>query len=220
MAAGKTFKFTGTSIRIQTAWATESPAQAITAVSKATQATVTSSAHGYGDGDVIRIRNVLGMVELNNSAYVVLDASTNTFGLADTDSTGYASYVSGGVLDQATFSNFCELTSYSRTGGTSPEIDSTSLCSTAQEFVTGLPDFGSVQLDYKFAPRTGVQSAIEAAYRSGDTIAVQVELPNDGGLFVLLGTITQTSEQVSNGGIWTGSATFRITGPRVDIELV
>jgi hypothetical protein len=219
MSAGKSYKFTGTKIRVQTGYQVDSPPHAISAISQAAEAVVTSAGINLDDGDVVRIRNVVGMTEVNDGVYVALENSTNTLNLADTDSTGYGAYVSGGVVDIATFSNFCELTSYNRTGGTSPQIDTTSLCSTAQEFVSGLPDFGTVQLDYKFAPLTAIQSAIQAAYEAGDTIAIQVELPNNGGLLVLLGTVTQTSEQAANGGIWTGSASFRITGRRVDIDL-
>ncbi len=219
MSAGKSYKFTGTKIRIQTGYRVDSPPKTVSAVSKATEAVVTSTGINLDDGDVVRLRNVVGMTEVNDGVYVALDTTTNTLALADTDSTGYGTYVSGGVVDVATFSNFCELTSYNRTGGTSPQIDTTSLCSTAQEFVSGLPDFGTVQLDYKFAPLTAIQSAMQAAYESGETIAIQVELPNNGGLMVLLGTVTQTSEQAANGGIWTGSASFRITGRRVDVDL-
>lgn len=219
MSAGKSYKFTGTKIRVQTGYEVNSPPHAITGITKAVEAVVSSAGINLDDGDVVRIRNVVGMTEVNDGVYVALDNTTGTLGLADTDSTGYGTYVSGGVVDVATFSNFCELTSYNRTGGTSPQIDTTSLCSTAQEFVSGLPDFGTVQLDYKFAPLTAIQSAMQDAYESGETIALQVELPNNGGLLVLLGTVTQTSEQAANGGIWTGSASFRITGRRVDIDL-
>jgi hypothetical protein len=215
MAGGKRFKFTGSTIAVLAAYAANP--KTITAVSKANPAVVTSTAHGYANGDVVRIAGVVGMTDLNGEVFVINNVTTNTFDLVDTDSTGYATYTSGGTAAKGVFSNFCELTGYNRAGGSSPEIDATSLCSTASEFELGLPDFGTTQLDYNFAPRTSVQTALESLYRSGAKMAVKVSLPNSGGDMIQLGFVQQTGETVGNGGIWTGSITIRNTGQRVDV---
>ncbi len=125
--------------------------------------------------------------------------------------------MSGGKADVGAFSNFCELTGYNRAGGSSPEIDAESLCSTAKEYEIGLPDFGTTKLDFNFAPRTAIQVALDAFYRSGEKMAVKVVLPKNGGEMVQLGFVQQTSEQVGKGGLWTGSMTLRNTGPRYDV---
>ena len=61
------------------------------------------------------------------------------------------------------------------------------------------------------------EAALEA---SGDITAVQVILPNNGGMRVHTGFVTQTSEQAGNGTIWTGTASLQLTGQSLDVETV
>ena len=217
MAGGKRFKFTGSQIAVLTDFGADSPSLSITGISKANPAVVSVSNHGLDSGDVVYITGCAGMLEVNDEAYIVKYKTGGTFELVDTDSTGWGMWSSGGKMDQASFSNFCELTSYNRSGGSSPEIDADSLCSTAKEYEIGLPDFGTTQIDFNFAPRTAIQIAVDSFYRSGEKTAVKVELPNNGGEMVQLGFVQQTSEQVGKGGLWTGSLTIRNTGPRYDV---
>jgi hypothetical protein len=139
--------------------------------------------------------------------FIVSAASGSDFTLFDTDSSSYNTYTSGGTFDEAAFGDLCELTNYNRTGGTSPEIPATTICSTAQEYELGLPDFGTTAIDYNFAPETAVQTALHDFYISGAGMAARVILPNDGGNMVLLGFVQQESELAGVGGLWTGSTT-------------
>lgn len=219
MSASSTFKFAGSTIAVLTAFVTNSPASAITAITKADPAVVTCVGHGLVDGQVVKLTGIVGMTELNDGVFVVDVQSEDTFQLVNQDSTSYGAYVSGGTISEGEFSNFCELTGYNRQGGSSPEIDSTSLCSDAAEFEIGLPDFGTTQLDFKFAPQTAIQLAIATFYTgssAGNKMAVRVDLPNSGGRMVQLGFIQQTTESANVNGIWTGSLTIRNTGARVD----
>tara|TARA_R110000765_G_scaffold221139_3_gene325004 strand:- start:816 stop:3371 length:2556 start_codon:yes stop_codon:yes gene_type:complete len=81
----------------------------ITAVTSANPPVVTSSSHGFSNGDVVQIEGVggigidTGMIELNGNRYTVASSTTNTFALqtvastpANVDGSGYATYVSGG----------------------------------------------------------------------------------------------------------------------------
>jgi hypothetical protein len=78
--------------------------QVITAISQANPAAVTSVAHGLTTGDVVRIINVEGMVEVNNLNFTVTKSTDDVFTLNATDSTGYTAYTSGG--------RFCKEVSY------------------------------------------------------------------------------------------------------------
>ena len=216
MAAGLRYKWTGTVIAILTAFAVDSPANAITAVTNANPAVVTDAGHNLVDGSVIKIAGVVGMTELNGGTFVVNVLSSSTYELVGVDSTGYGAWASGGTYTIATFSNWCELTNYNRTGGSSPEIPATTICSVATEYEIGLPDFGTTQMDFNFAPQSPIQLAIAAGYAAGTITAVKVVLPNSGGTMVQLGFIQQTSEQAGNGGLWSASLTMRNTGNRVD----
>lgn len=217
MAGGKRYKFSGSEIALSIAFTGNT---VISGISKAKPAMVTAADHGYVEGAVVKITDVGGMTEINDRLFVVGDVTDDTFQLIDVDSTKYGAFAGpGGSVQVAQMSNFCELTGYNRSGGSSPEIDATTICSEASEFEVGLPDFGTTQFDYNFAPRTAIQMAVEQAYRNQDPVAIRVKLPRNGGEMVQLGFVQQTSESASNGGLWTGSMTVRNTGQRIDIAI-
>lgn len=221
MSAGKRYKFNGSTIAITTAFANISPNDSIAAVTKANPAVVTETAHGRLTGDVIKIDDAGGMTELNDRVIVIERIDANSYKLLGVDSTAYGTYTGGGKVHVATLSNFCELKGYNRQGAASPELDATTICSEAAEYETGLPDFGTTQLDFNFAPRTAIQIAIASFYdgdNAGQQMAVRIDLPNSGGFMVLVGTIQQTSEQAAVNGLWAGSLTIRNTGKRYDFD--
>jgi hypothetical protein len=215
MSTVSAYKFHGSQIAVLVGFTADSPVPAITAVTKANPAVVTDASHTLLDGDVIEISGVVGMTELNGKRFTIEKIDANSFKLLGVDSTGYGTWTSGGTYTIGDFSNFCDLTNYNRTGGTSPEISTTALCSTAQEYLLGLPDFGTTAIDFNFAPSTAVQAALQAAYVAGDLIAAKVVLEN-GDKMVQMGFVQQTSESAGVGGIWTGSLTIRNTGNRED----
>jgi hypothetical protein len=219
MAGGLSYKFNGSEIAIATEFETASPPQAITAITAANPAVVTSTTHGLADGDIVTITTVVGMTELNGRTFIVNVLNANSFELHDTDSSGYGAYVSGGQLAVGDFNAFCDSTSFSQTGGTATEIDTTTICSTRRENVLGLSDVGTAQLDYNFAHRTStVQLGIEAANRAGTIIGVRLTLSDDGGMRTYLGRIQQLNVSGANDGIWTGSMTVRFTGDYFDYD--
>lgn len=71
-------------------------ATAITGITQANPAVVTSANHGRVNGDIVYIGGVQGMTQVNtcNSevAYVVAGATTNTFQLSGINSTGYTAF--------------------------------------------------------------------------------------------------------------------------------
>lgn len=220
MSGGLAHKFHGSEIRVLAGFTADSPAPAITGITSANPAVVTCSGHGLEDGDVVKITGVVGMTQVNNGVFVVTVLSSSTFELTGVNSTGYTAYASGGTFQVADMQNFCELTTYTRTGGTSPEVPKTSLCSTAQEFFLGLPDFGTTQLDYNFAPTTAIQQGLAAFAKTGQFIAVSIEPEGSGMKMVQLGFVQQQSESASVGSpLWVGSTTVRNSGERFDFDV-
>lgn len=218
MSGGKRFKFQGSEISVSIGFDAVSPSVAITGITRANPAVVTAAGHGFVDGDVIKITGVPGMTEVNGDIYIIDMLSSSTFALVDTDSTAWTAFGgAGGHADKAQMSNWCELTGYNRQGGTKTENDASSLCSTAKEYELGLPDFGTTQLDYHFAPQTAIQIAMAALDLSGDKMAVKLKLPKSGGSRTQLGFVTQTSETASVNGLWTGTMTVRNTGKPLDL---
>ncbi len=79
------------------------PSKTITAATQADPVVITSAAHGFLDGDIVAIHEVVGMTELNHNSYRVANKAANTFELntlanGAVDGTGFAAYVSDGVV--------------------------------------------------------------------------------------------------------------------------
>ncbi len=84
-------------------WVLET-AVTITAATVADPVVVTATAHGYSNGDDVRITGVVGMTQLNKRRFIVRNVATNTFELESqvtgvaVDGTGYTAYTSGGAV--------------------------------------------------------------------------------------------------------------------------
>lgn len=217
MSAGKRFKFHGSLIQVLLGFDEDSPSLVISAITQANPAVATITAHGQESGAIFKLSDIVGMTELNDEVVIIEKVDANNVRLIGVNSEGYGAYVSGGVADVGNFSNFCELTGYNRQGAASAEMAATTLCSTAKEYEVDLPDFGTTQLDYMFAPRTAIQGVLHDLYESGERTAIKITLPKNGGVMVQLGTVQQESEQASTGTLWTASATIRNTGSRYDV---
>ena len=73
-------------------------AKTITGVTKANPGVVTCAGHGYTNGQVVKFGGVGGMTELNGNTYTVANATTDTFELSGTNTTGFTTFTSGGFV--------------------------------------------------------------------------------------------------------------------------
>jgi hypothetical protein len=219
MSQGVRYKFIGSTIQVGIDEESSSSAAIITAISQANPAVVTAAAHGAALGDVVRISDVVGATQFNGNLYAVDDPLTNTFELAGEDNSMGAAYVSGGLVAEVTFSEFCELTGAAQAGGGADQEEVSTICSTAKEFEQGLADAGTLTLDFNFAPLTAVQTALRASEKTGDDVAVKITLPNDGGIVIMLGTVQTTSFNGAIGqAVWKGNAVIKLSGPIFVLE--
>lgn len=75
----------------------------ISGITKADPGVVTATAHGFSNGDIVQIEDVVGMTEVNMNTYKVANKAANTFELTDAatganvDTSGYTAYDSVGV---------------------------------------------------------------------------------------------------------------------------
>jgi hypothetical protein len=214
MSSGKRYKFIGSSFQVQTGLGS---AKLITAISQADPAVVTSNAHGFTLGTVVKLDNIDGMTQVDGGVYAVDNPAVNSYELAGVDSTAYDAFVnSSPTLAEArpaTFTSFCELTGSNQQDGSADQNEVTTICSSAKEFEQGLPDSGTLQLDYNYAPNQPVQAALLAAKKSGDQTAFKITMPNNGGIVIMIGTVQSTSFQGSVGDpVWKGSASIKLSG--------
>jgi hypothetical protein len=213
MSQGQRIKFFGTVFSVVSAWGAGA---AFTSISNANPAVITDTAHGLTDNTVIRIQGVVGMEEINGQVVPIEVIDANSYRLLGVDATNYGVYVSGGTVQVATWSNSCEVTGYTGDSGTTTETETETNCGKAIDF--GSPDPGSVSIQFNRAP-TDFQEAMESARKAVATIALRTTLPNNKGISIDIGSITQTGFSASAGGMWAGSATLRRITDRYDLEV-
>jgi hypothetical protein len=73
---------------------------AISAITKANPAVVTSNSHGMSNGDRVFITGVVGMTEVNNREFTVAGVATNTFQLSGINSSAFTAYGSAGTTGE------------------------------------------------------------------------------------------------------------------------
>lgn len=71
--------------------------QTIENATNASPIVLTITGHGLSNGDVVKLRDLTGMVEVNQQTYTIANVAADTFELADTDGRGYGAYTGGGT---------------------------------------------------------------------------------------------------------------------------
>lgn len=169
-------KAQGTIVYVQTAIAA---AKTITAITAANPPVVTSTAHGYTAGDVVKIDGVVGMQEVNNRAFVVANVTANTFELKGVNATAYTAYTSGGSAYKATLSAVGEVNGIPELGGTEPNpIDVSHLLSVATEEIAGLPKQAPISFNVWFDLATANHSVLQAANQSLTDLVFEFQKPS------------------------------------------
>lgn len=69
----------------------------ISGATTANPCVVTALSHGFSDGDLIYIDDVVGMTQINNRLFTVASATTDTFQLSGVNSSTFTAYSSGGL---------------------------------------------------------------------------------------------------------------------------
>jgi hypothetical protein len=175
----------GTTLRIASAAGSAKPISAITA---AAPPVVTSAAHGLANGTVVVITGIVGMIEVNDRAFVVANQATNTFELKGVDGLAYTAYASGGSATPQTMVEIANVRSSNLFEGESGDIEKTNLRSIAKEYDVDLPDpgTGSLTIDVdptdpgqikcKTAKDDGIARAFTETLRTGAVAAFMAQV--------------------------------------------
>ena len=68
----------------------------VSGLTQANPGVVTATAHGFSNGDLVKLTEVVGMVEVNGNYYTTANVTTNTFELSGTNTSSFTSYGSAG----------------------------------------------------------------------------------------------------------------------------
>ncbi len=190
--------------------ASTSGAKNITAITKAFNAQITSTAHGLAKGDRVTFASVGGMTELNTLSGVVLSVATDTF-VVNIDTREFTTYTSGGTATPIEWTQIKEISTFSFGGGERSEIDVTNLDSTAKEYRLGLKDNGNMEIALRVVHSDAGQTACRTALGADDPVPFKIDLPNaESGTFD--GLVKSMPESGGVDAVYEGSLTIRVTG--------
>lgn len=122
-------------------------AKTITAITKANPGVVTSTAHGYSNGDYVFL-SVSGMYQLNDKVVRVANQTANTFELEGVDTTLFETF-SSGTAEKITFgASITTATNITSSGGNFEFIDATTIHGNAKAQIPGLPEATTFTMDH------------------------------------------------------------------------
>jgi len=179
----------------------------ITAVSVATDGTITVTASGHGTqaGDFVLIE-AAGMTEINKRIFRVANVVSADFDLEGEDGTDYATFTSG-TLKEVTFgTSIATMTTVNAGGGEPDQIDATTIHDTQRVVLYGLPAATSFTFDNIWDPADAGLIALKAASQSQAERGFKFTFGTGGRIFLFYG-------QVSAGLNPTGSAQGLVTTP-------
>jgi hypothetical protein len=187
-------------------------AKTITAISLGNPTIITSSAHGFANGDVVTLAGLTGAdaATLNGQVVSVRNVTTNTFAVY-IDTTG-KTITAAGTATSTTFTNIVNVRTFSGFDGSATEINVTNLDSLAAEFRLGLVDQGQFTMELDYDSTSAGHVALRSKQVSGVLSNFKLTVPT-------LGVITFTAyvKKFSlSGGVDAVAKTqvdLRISGP-------
>jgi hypothetical protein len=127
-------QWAGVGVAVQSALGT---ARTITAISKASPGVVTSTAHGFANGDYVLLTISGGMNQVDGRVFRVAASAANTFNLEGEDTTNYDNFTSG-TAQMITFgTTISTLTTVNASGGDFDFTDTTTIHSLVKTQIPG-----------------------------------------------------------------------------------
>lgn len=191
-------------------------AKTISAVTVGNPTMLTSSSHGFSNGDYITFGSSFtgtNAATLNGKSYFVIFKTTNTFCVAE-DTTGMTITASSNTATAATYTaigNIKSITDFE--SGSASEIDVTNLASTAKEKRLGLVDNGGFSLAIHHSNADGGQAALQARRLDGAAVNMKVILPSGTTPTAAFSALVKKfSKNASVDGVVEGTADITVNG--------
>lgn len=148
-------------------------AKTITAITKASPGVVSSTAHGYSNGDVV-VLAIEGMSQLNGVACRVSAVAADAFTLEGIDTTTFSTFTSGTAQKVTAFDTFSSLQSISLPNQESAKLDITTIHDNAAQETLGLAGAVSGTMTGLFSPTETAVTNIRNATRATSPRAFRI----------------------------------------------
>ena len=157
MATAKVWK--NVDVKMQSAIAA---AKTITAISKASPAVVSCTAHGYSNGDIVFVL-AEGMFQVDARVFRVSGVTTDSFKLESEDSTEFDDFISGTVAKVTLGTTITTATTISSSGGDFAMIDKTTIHQNTRSEMPGLPNAINYTMEHIWDPSDAGLKAMKVA---------------------------------------------------------
>lgn len=161
-------------------------ATAITALTAANPGVVTSAAHGLSNGDWVKILTSDGMTGINQQLVRVANVATDTFELEGIDTSNETAFSSGTWQEVTAWYTLCQATAINIGNAAPSELDGTTLCSSKQQTLYGLPGSVSGTIDIHHDPSASAIAKLKSA--SVSTLLAFRATWNDGSISAFAAT--------------------------------
>jgi len=152
-------KWSNVAVSVQSALAAT---KTITAITKNSPGVVSSTAHGYSNGDYVLL-SVQGMYQLNYRVMRVSAVATDSFSLEGEDTTNYATFVSG-TAQKITFgTTLATLTNINASGGDFDFVDTTTIHDSIKTQIPGLGNPSTYNFESFWDPSDAGLVALKSA---------------------------------------------------------
>jgi hypothetical protein len=179
----------------------------ITAITKASPAVVTSTSHGYANGNYVLLA-IQGMSQLDNKVVRVANQAANTFECEGVDSTLFDTFSSGTAALITFGTTITSATSMSATGGDFDFIDTTTIHGNVKTQIPGLANPLNYTFDNLWDLADAAQTAMKTATDSQAQRAFRFTFGVGGPIMLFSGYVGFT-------GAPTGNAQDKVTASAV-----
>lgn len=160
-------------------------------ITKANPGVVTSTAHGFANGDYVLLF-VTGMYQVDGRVFRVAGQTANTFQLEGEDTTLYDTVVSGTAQLITYGTNASTLTGLSASGGNFDFIDVTTIHSNARQQIPGLPQPVNYEFTSIWDPADSALAAMKVASDNQAQRAFRFSFGTSGPKIVFNGYVGAT----------------------------
>ena len=157
MATAKVWK--NVDVKMQSAIAA---AKTITGISKASEAVVSCTAHGYSNGDIVFLL-VEGMFQVDARVFRVSGVTTDSFKLEGENSTQFDDFIAGTVAKSTLGTTITTATTISSSGGDFAMIDKTTIHQNTRSEMPGLPNAINYSMEHIWDPSDAGLKAMKVA---------------------------------------------------------
>lgn len=201
----------GRGVRVEMS-STEGTAKTITAVTLASPAVATSTAHGLTTKSLGYLSGIGGMVQLEGQAIRLNPSTTNDFTLEDIDTSGYAAFTAGTLVPITAWVTLGRATGYDSGGGTGDKLDDTVLLDDIKQEIQGQLGAQTVTINLNALTLSDAgMTKLRQVARAAGYAVFRITL-KDGNVRFFRGQPSLPGESVQKGAIGTGSFSITVKG--------